>query len=60
MPNDVEGSSGGSFGRSADLVAFVAVLVTGVLLITEVHMPVQGMCEFLLGLGGLYAAWRSR
>jgi hypothetical protein len=51
---------GGNTDRSVDLTAFIAVLVTGIVLIKAVHLSVEASCEYLLALAGLYAAWRSR
>lgn len=41
-----------------DLIAFLAVLVTGLLLIILGHMTSGGLTTVCAALVGLYAAWR--
>jgi len=41
-----------------DLIAFLAVLATGVLLITFGHLTVGSLTTVCAALVGLYAAWR--
>jgi hypothetical protein len=40
-----------------DLIAFVAVLVTGTLLVLFGHVATGGLTTACVALGGLYAAW---
>ena len=45
-------------GGWRDLIAFLAVLVTGILLIILGHMTSGGLTTVCAALVGLYAAWR--
>ena len=42
----------------SDLIAFVAVLVTGILLIVFGHMTAGSLTTACAALAGVYAAWR--
>jgi hypothetical protein len=42
----------------ADLIAFVAVLVTGVVLIVLGHLTTGGLTTVCAALVGVYGAWR--
>jgi hypothetical protein len=44
--------------RWADLIAFVAVLATGVLLTVLSHLTGAGVTSVCAALVGLYGAWR--
>ncbi len=41
-----------------DLIAFLAVLATGIMLITLGHLTAGGVTTVCAALVGLYAAWR--
>jgi uncharacterized oligopeptide transporter (OPT) family protein len=43
-----------------DLLAFIAVLVTGISLIVFGHVTVVGLSIACTALVGLFAAWRGR
>lgn len=43
-----------------DLLAFLGVLTTGVVLICIGHVPPQALAAVSVGLGSLYAAWTQR
>ena len=45
-------------GGWPNLIAFLAVLVTGILLIILGHMTSDGLTTVSAALVGLYAAWR--
>jgi hypothetical protein len=50
---------GGNAPRDwADLIAFVAVLVTGIVLIIFGHVTAGGLTTACAALAGVYAAWR--
>ena len=42
----------------ADLIAFVAVLATGIVLIVFGHLTTGGMTTVCAALVGVYGAWR--
>lgn len=43
---------------SSDLIAFLACLVTGVLLLVIGHLTVGSLTVACTALGGVYGAWR--
>lgn len=49
----------GPRGSWPDLLAFVAVLTTGLLLVLLGHVPTSELTAICAALGGLYAAWRG-
>jgi hypothetical protein len=44
--------------RWVDLIAFVAVLATGILLIVLGHLTATGVTSVCAAIVGLYGAWR--
>jgi hypothetical protein len=44
--------------RWVDLIAFVAVLATGILLIVLGHLTATGVTSVCVAIVGLYGAWR--
>jgi hypothetical protein len=49
----------GPWSNWPDLLAFVAVLTAGVLLVLAGHVTVGGLTTACAALGGLFAAWRG-
>jgi hypothetical protein len=47
-------------GRPLDLAAFLAVLVTGMILIAVTHAGAVALTGFSTTTAALYAAWRRR
>lgn len=50
--------SPGASPRWADLIAFVAVLATGIMLIVLGHLTAGGVTSVCAALVGVYGAWR--
>jgi hypothetical protein len=56
MPNIPRNDLGGW----RDLVAFLAILTTGILLITLGHLTSSALTTVCAALAGVYVAWRHR
>lgn len=52
--------SPGPQDRRGDLMAFIAVLFTGIALVVFAHVTVAELTIVCTALAGLFAAWRGR
>lgn len=60
MPGVMSGPPSGGSSQLPDLIAFLAVVISGTLLVIFGHLTPGAIAAYAAGLAALFTAWRHR